>query len=161
MFTDWRMWVNLFDVVESSGYGVRNMIVWDKGSAGMGQGWRMQHELVMAALTSRAPRFDPRVSQGNVIQSARTGNPLHPTQKPVDLLEKIIRVSNWAKVIADPFGGSGSTVIAAEQTGVACRAMELTPRFCQVTIDRWEGITNEKAVKLSSNAAPTTRRRAG
>jgi DNA modification methylase len=44
VFTDWRMWINIFDVVESSGYGVRNMIVWDKGTPGMGAGWRMQHD---------------------------------------------------------------------------------------------------------------------
>ena len=44
-FTDWRMWTWLFDVVESSGYGVRQMIVWDKETPGMGRGWRAQHEL--------------------------------------------------------------------------------------------------------------------
>lgn len=149
VFTDWRMWLNLFDVMESSGYGVRNMIVWDKGTPGMGAGWRMQHELVMAALTSRAPRFDPHVAQGNVIQAQRTGNVLHPTQKPVDLLEKILRVSNWARVIVDPFAGAGSTLIAAETVGVSCRALELSPGFCQVTIDRWEAFTGNAARKVA------------
>ena len=47
VFTDWRMWVNLFDVVEAYGYGVRSMIVWNKESPGMGMGWRSQHELIM------------------------------------------------------------------------------------------------------------------
>lgn len=46
-FTDWRMWNALFDIFESSGYGVRSMIVWDKGTPGMGLGWRSQHELCM------------------------------------------------------------------------------------------------------------------
>lgn len=49
IFTDWRMWVYLFDIVESSGLGVKNMIVWNKKSPGMGVGWRTQHELVMFA----------------------------------------------------------------------------------------------------------------
>jgi DNA modification methylase len=148
VFTDWRMWINLFDVMESSGYGVRNMIVWDKQSPGMGQGWRMQHELVMTAITSRAPKFDPHVAQGNVIQANRTGNVLHPTQKPVDLLEKILRVSNWATVIVDPFAGSGTTLMSTETVGLSCRAVELSPRFCQVIIDRWEQFTGQKAVKV-------------
>jgi DNA modification methylase len=47
VFTDWRMWVNLFDTVESAGFAVRNMIVWHKDYAGMGVGWRTQHELVL------------------------------------------------------------------------------------------------------------------
>ncbi len=153
VFTDWRMWINLFDVMESSGYGVRNMIVWDKQSPGMGQGWRMQHELIMAAITNRAPKFDPHVAQGNVIQANRTGNVLHPTQKPVDLLEKIIRVSNWAYVVVDPFGGSGTTLIAAQSMDRSCYVVEMSPRFCQVIIDRWEAFTGQKAVKVGDRVA--------
>ena len=49
IFTDWRMWVYLFDLVEGSGLGVKNMIVWNKKSPGMGMGWRTQHELIMFA----------------------------------------------------------------------------------------------------------------
>src|SRR5262249_1875562 len=75
VFTDWRMWVNLFDVAESSGFGVRAMIVWDKGTPGMGRGWRAQHELVMFA--SRAVvDFDKHLAAGNVVALNRTGNPL-------------------------------------------------------------------------------------
>ena len=62
-FTDWRMWVHLFDIVEGSGYGVRSMIVWDKGHPGMGRGWRSQHELIMWGCRSTPP-FDKHASGG-------------------------------------------------------------------------------------------------
>ena len=136
VFTDWRMWVNLFDVMEGAGYGVRSMIVWDKGSPGMGLGWRAQHELVMFA--SKAPvGFDRKASAlGNVRTHGRTGNPHHPTQKPVDLLAEILG-NTPGKIVYDPFSGSGSTVLAGAKTGRIVRAMELDPRFADATLDRW------------------------
>jgi len=135
-FTDWRMWISLFDVAESCGFGVRNMIVWDKGSPGMGVGWRMQHELVLVGVKVKSP-FDPHKAQGNVIQAKRTGNVNHATEKPVDLLEKIIEVNDFAEIVADPFAGSGSTLIACARSGRAARLVELDPRYCDVIRDRW------------------------
>lgn len=145
VFTDWRMWINLFDVVESSGYGVRNMVVWDKGSPGMGAGWRMQHELIMCGIRVKSP-FNPKKAQGNVIQSKRTGNKLHATEKPVDLLETIMNVTDMAKTVADPFCGSGSTVIAGEITGRSVFAMELMPNYCDVTVQRWQTYAESEAI---------------
>ena len=66
VFTDWRMWVNLFDVVESSGYGVRNMIVWNKEFPGMGVGWRSQHELIMCGTRENGMWSKYMGAQGNV-----------------------------------------------------------------------------------------------
>jgi DNA modification methylase len=144
VFTDWRMWLNLFDVVEGSGYRVRNMIVWDKGTPGMGQGWRMQHELIMCGIRVKSP-FNPKKAQGNVIQSKRTGNKLHATEKPVDLLCSIIDVTDMARTIADPFCGSGTTIIAAEMTGRACHAIEISQHYCDVTIRRWQAFSGGTA----------------
>jgi len=146
VFTDWRMWTNLFDVIESSGYGVRNMIVWDKGTPGMGAGWRMQHELIMCGIRVKSP-FNPKKAQGNVIQAKRTGNKLHATEKPVDLLCSIIEVTDMARTIADPFCGSGSTIIAAEMTGRTCHAVELTPAYCDVAVTRWQNFTGQTATR--------------
>jgi len=146
VFTDWRMWTNLFDVIESSGYGVRNMIVWDKGTPGMGAGWRMQHELIMCGIRVKSP-FNPKKAQGNVIQAKRTGNKLHATEKPVDLLCSIIDVTDMARTIADPFCGSGSTIIAAEMTGRSCHAVELTPAYCDVAVTRWQNFTGQTATR--------------
>jgi DNA modification methylase len=151
IFTDWRMWVNLFDVVESKGYGVRNMIVWDKGTPGMGRGWRAQHELLMFGAAATID-FDNHKAQGNVIQSQRTGNIHHTTEKPVDLLEKVLEVTPGQN-IGDPFLGSGSTLIACENTGRTCFGVEMSPGYCDVVVERWEKSTGKKAV-LEKQAEP-------
>jgi DNA modification methylase len=143
-FTDWRMWINLYDVAESSGFGIRNMVVWDKGTPGMGRGWRTQHELVAFGARS-AVDFSPSKAQGNVIASKRTGNKLHPTQKPVDLLEAILGVTDMALNVYDPFGGSGTTLMACETTGRCCFAAELSPQFVDVIIRRWQDFTGQEA----------------
>ncbi len=148
IYTDWRMWATLFDVAESSGYNVRSMIVWDKGSVGMGLGWRTQHELCLLGRRVGAPKFNPHKGHGNVIQCARTGNELHPTQKPVELMRTILDVTDWAKTIYDPFSGGGTTLIACEQLDRQCFAMELDPLYAETIIKRWEEFTGEKAVKL-------------
>jgi DNA modification methylase len=145
VFTDWRMWVNLFDVMESSGFGVRNMIVWDKGSPGMGMGWRTQHELVMFA-SRAAVQFDGHKAQGNVISASCTGNPDHPTQKPVELLSAILEVTDMAKTVYDPFLGSGGTLVSAHRLGRVCYGCELDPKYADVVLRRAEaeGLTAER-----------------
>lgn len=135
VFTDWRMWVNLFDVVESKGYGVRGMIVWDKETPGMGIGWRHQHELVMFA-SQCEHKFDNHKAQGDVIRSQRTGNILHPTEKPIDLLIKIIKVTDFIGEVADPFLGSGTTIVACEQTGRVGYGMEISEGYVAVCLQR-------------------------
>nr|MDD4508440.1 DNA methyltransferase [Eubacteriaceae bacterium] len=148
IFTDWRMWTNLFDAVESSGFGVRNMIVWDKGSPGMGNVWRTQHEICMMASKIKMP-FDKHKAKGNVIQCGRTGNINHPTEKPVELLTKIIGVTDFCGTFFDPFAGSGTTLVACEGLGRTCYAMELDPKYCDVIIERWEELTGETAKKVN------------
>jgi DNA modification methylase len=156
LFTDWRMWVNLFDATESCGFGVRAMVVWDKGTPGMGVGWRSQHELIMVASRVAQP-FDPKKAQGNVLQCKRTGNVYHPTEKPVDLLARVLEVSDMARTVGEPFTGSGTTLIACERIGGRrCFAMELDPTFAQVTIDRWEAFTGRTAEKVSAHARAET-----
>lgn len=73
----------------------------------------------------------------------------HPTQKPVKMLSEILRdFSKEGSKILDLFGGSGSTLIAAEQLGRKCYMMELDPHYCDVIIARWEKLTGQKAIKL-------------
>jgi len=151
IFTDWRMWINLFDLVESCGFGVRNMIVWDKGTPGMGAGWRMQHELIMCAIKVKSP-FNPKKAVGNVIQCKRTGNINHPTEKPVELLAKVIDVTDMVRTVYDPFCGSGSTLIACEQTGRTCYMMEIDPHYCDVILKRWEDYTGNTAEVITRQA---------
>ena len=136
LFTDWRMWVYLFDLVEGSGLGVRNMIVWNKKSPGMGNGWRAQHELVMFAHRTK-PKWDNHKGYGNVLEATRSGNELNPTQKPVEILEKLLDNTDWAEGVLDPFGGSGTTLIAAESAGQPAYLMEMEPRFVDVIVRRY------------------------
>lgn len=136
-FTDWRMWVYLFDIVESSGYGVRSMIVWNKGTPGMGRGWRSQHELIMWG-AKETPPFDKHASGvGNVIDEKRTGNNFHTTEKPVELMVTLIRNVPFCSKIFDPFLGSGTTLLASEKTGRQCYGMELDPPYCDVIARRY------------------------
>ena len=72
---------------------------------------------------------------------------LHPCPKPVELWLEIIKPVSY-KTIYDPFVGSGTTIIAAEQLNRRCYAIEIEPTYCQVTIDRWEAFTGQKAEKV-------------
>ena len=149
MFTDWRMWVYLFDIMEASGFGVKSMIVWNKKTPGMGSGWRAQHELVMFAHRTK-PQWDNHKGYGNVIECTRTGNELHPTQKPVEILEKLIdNTTDWAEGILDTFGGSGTTLIAAESMGQRSFLMEMEPAFVDVIVKRYIRTTgNRTGIRL-------------
>lgn len=72
----------------------------------------------------------------------------HPTQKPVALAQKAIENSSrYGEIIYDPFAGSGSTLIACEQSGRKCRAMEIDPRYCDVIVRRWQEQTDKQAYR--------------
>ncbi len=143
VFLDWRQWANLSDLAEGAGYGVRSMIVWDKGTAGMGRGWRSQHELILYA-TKAVVDFDNKKAIGNVRNPSCTGNKHHPTEKPVELITDILGVMDMAQKIYDPFGGSGTTLLGAEMLGRSAYLMELDPGFCDVIAQRWTEATGGK-----------------
>ena len=77
-------------------------------------------------------------------------NELHPTMKPIALCSKAIENSSKKEdIVLDLFGGSGSTLISAEQLNRKCFMMELDPKYVDVIIDRWEQYTGEKAILLN------------
>jgi DNA modification methylase len=142
VFTDWRMWPALFDVVEASGLPVRSMIVWNKGHPGLGALWRTQHELIMYAARqgNKVDQLARTAAKGNVINAARSGNDLHYTQKPVDLLVEVLEgdaASGRTGPVFDPFGGCGSTLIACEALGRPCGTLEIEPRYADLICRRW------------------------
>lgn len=80
-------------------------------------------------------------------------NDLHPTMKPVELVERAIQNSSKSRdTILDCFGGSGTTLIAAEKTGRQARLIELDPKYCDVIVQRWEEFTGKKAERVSEES---------
>ena len=80
-------------------------------------------------------------------------NAEHPTMKPIKLIGRLVRNSSQEDgIVLDTFGGSGSTLIACEQLGRACRMMELDPRYVDVIVSRWESFTGKKATLVKGGA---------
>lgn len=80
-----------------------------------------------------------------------TQSKMHPTMKPIRLVSRFIyNNSEEGDIVADIFGGSGTTMIAAEQLRRRCYMMELDPHYCDVIIDRWEKFTGGKAVRINA-----------
>lgn len=114
IFTDWRMVPHLAPALESSGLQYRNMIVWDKGSPGLGNGFKPTHEIILHYVKGTPKFYD--MTGSNVIRHGRIAskNKVHETQKPVEVMAKLIKVvSPEGGTILDPFCGSGSTGEAA------------------------------------------------
>jgi len=85
----------------------------------------------------------------SIAEGRKDSGDLHPTMKPIDLIENRIRISSQENVIVlDLFGGSGSTLIAAEKTKRRCFLMEIEPMYCDVIIKRYESFTGNKVLKM-------------
>lgn len=83
---------------------------------------------------------------GNVLSMPRQKNELHTTQKPVELIRALLQGAPFARKIAEPFSGSGTTIIACEMEGRECAACELDPAYVDVTVLRWQEFTGKVAV---------------
>lgn len=83
------------------------------------------------------------------VNRANLGKTVHPTQKPLKVVEFCLDYAGEGEVVLDLFGGSGSTLIACEQLNRKCYMCELDPKYCDVIVDRWENFTGEKAVLLN------------
>ena len=101
--------------------------------------------------------FDPSVNNETDVWTVKKVNPramVHLTEKPVELAARAIRYSSRpGEVVLDLFGGSGSTLIAAEQLGRRARLVELDPLYCDVIVRRWEAFTGRKAERAVAEVA--------
>lgn len=112
------------------------------------QDYQWQHEPILYGWKEGAAHyFINDRSQSTLLEFDKPNkNEEHPTMKPIDLLVQLIKNSSKEnQLIVDLFGGSGSTLIAAEQTSRICYTMELDPKYCDVIIRRWEKLTGQKA----------------
>lgn len=137
IFTDWRMYPTLVDTIEYAGACVRAMIVWAKAGGGLGHPYVSQHELVAYARRSTAAIQDRSRVQPtcNVIHHPRTRNEWHPTEKPVEVMRRIIG-GTAASLIVDPFAGSGTTLLAARDLGRRSIGIEYDEAHLLTIVDR-------------------------
>jgi DNA modification methylase len=146
----WRTYAEFEAALESCGHKVKACIVWDKKSIGLGNShYRPQHEFVFYC----GGEWYGDKSESDVWSMSRgnTGAYVHPTQKPVELVERALaNSSKKAAVVIDCFGGSGSTLIACEKTKRHARLMELDPKYCDVIVKRWQTFTGKKATLEST-----------
>jgi site-specific DNA-methyltransferase (adenine-specific) len=137
VFCDWRMVAALAPAVESAGWRYRSLIVWNKGAAGLGLGFRMQHEMVLH-FANRGSTFHA-TDVGNVITTGRMSHRtrIHPTEKPVDLLRPLIRVTTpEGGMVLDPFAGSGATLHAARLEGRSAIGIERDAGYLAAATER-------------------------
>ena len=144
---------------------LKNIAVWDKGVGGMGAFYRSQHEMVPIfkkqnhIQLGKYGRYRTNVWEYPGIRATNPGSlellNLHPTVKPVAMLHDILLdASSKNNIVLDCFGGSGSTLLAAERSGRRARIIEISPRYCDVIIWRWEKETGKKA-KIIKNIGDT------
>jgi len=145
----WRTYSEFEDALNKAGLKVKNCIVWNKRSIGLGNShYRPQHEFIFYC----GEQWYGNKAQSDVWELSRgdTSKYVHPTQKPVQLIEKAIKNSSKSgDVIIDCFGGSGSTLIACEKTNRKCNMMELDPKYLDRIVKRWEDYTGKKAELLN------------
>jgi DNA modification methylase len=166
---DWRHVEELIAAGKGCGLELINLCVWNKTNGGMGSLYRSKHELVCVFRKPGAPHIN-NVELGrhgrnrtnvwdyagvNSFGKGRAADLVdHPTVKPIALVaDAIMDVTHRGDVVLDCFGGSGSTLLAAEKTGRKARLIELDPAYVDVAIRRWQEMTGKDAIHAASGQA--------
>ena len=146
-FTTWKVLDQWIDPFLEFGQ-MTNMIVWFKGGGGIGdlkKTFATDHEIALVANRGAELKGKRIGSVWTFGKDAATAYK-HPTQKPVALIaEAIDKTTDKDAIVLDPFVGSGTSLIAAEQLGRTCYGIELSPAYCDVIVERWQNLTGEKA----------------
>jgi DNA modification methylase len=140
----------LYRAFTESGGHWSTFLIWAKNTFTMGRSdYQRQYEPILYGWKEGTDHYWCGArDQGDVwFVKKPIKNELHPTQKPVELIERAIRNSSKARdVVLDPFAGSGSTLVACEKTGRQARLIELEPKYCDVIIRRFEEFSGKRAV---------------
>lgn len=163
LFMDWKHFLEIGTAGDQVYDELKNICTWVKSSGGMGSLYRSRQEFCFIYKNGKAPhinnvelgangRYRTNVwnyAGANSFGEGKDNLKLHPTVKPVAMLkDAILDVTKRGDIVLDAFLGSGSTLIACEQTGRVCYGIELEEKYCNVTIKRWQELTGKKAVKI-------------
>lgn len=164
---DWRHMRELLDAGERVFSELKNLCVWNKSNGGMGSFYRSKHELIFAFKVGTAPHTNnfglgetgryrtnvwdyPGISSVGSMRMDELA--MHPTVKPAALVADAIKdCSRRGEIVLDVFGGSGTTLIAAETCGREARLLEFDPAYCDTIIARWEQLTGKHATLASTD----------
>ncbi len=138
--------------MKQTGFKWKSIIIWKKNQATLsGKDYKSRYEPIVYGCKPNS-FYGERYLQEDIWEFQRSlKNDLHPTMKPVPLIVHAIENSSkLGQILVDVFGGSGSTLIAAEQTNRNCYMMELDPKYCDVIIKRWETLTGLKAELINA-----------
>lgn len=152
----------LCEAGEICGLELKNLVVWNKTNGGMGTFYRSKHELIFVFKYGDAPHVNsfglgetgryrtnvwdyPGISSISAARQAELE--MHPTVKPVALVADALRdCSRRADIVLDPFAGSGTTLIAAHQTGRSARLVEFDPLYCDTILRRYTAVTGKEPI---------------
>lgn len=159
---DWRHMGELLAAGQATFSELKNLCLWNKTNGGMGSFYRSKHELVFVFKIGTAPhtntfglgdtgRYRTNVWDYAGVNTLRPGRhdelALHPTVKPVALVADAIKdCSRRGEIVLDPFAGSGTTLIAAHNTGRRARLIEFDPAYCDQIVRRFEQVTGKQAI---------------
>lgn len=167
---DWRHIQEILSAGHSVYSELKNLITWVKDNGGMGTFYRSRHELIFAWKHGTAPhintfelgqhgRYRTNVWEYKGVNTFKAGRmdelAMHPTVKPVQMIADAIKdVSARNNIVLDPFGGSGSTLIAADKAGRRAFLCEFDPAYCDLIIKRWERFANDEAELIACGIDP-------
>jgi len=150
---------NFRGAAHDAGWKVRQCLIWKKSTMVMGrQDYHWKHEPCLYGWKEGAGHLWATDRKQTTIlefdKPSRNGE--HPTMKPVALFEyQMLNNTKGGDIVLDSFGGSGTTLLAAEKNGRYARLMELDPKYCDVIVKRWEDFTGKKAKLVNAYAEPS------
>ena len=136
------------EAMEKIGRKPKAMIVWNKVNPAQHlDKYFKQHEIIFYY----GDYGGHKTLRGDIWTIKRQRNTVHPTMKPVELIEMALEDNKDKKIVFDMFGGSGSTLIACEKQNRKARLIELEPKYCDVIVKRWEDFTGKKAMLVNAD----------